>query len=278
MTLHKPANDFNPAKRRITVSAKHFYAAWQFISSEETRYYLNGVYIEPHPDGGALLVATDGHTMAVIRDANARIDGDQGWICGLPKHPFDAKLKRRDAGHLHFVGRTAYLTESIMAGAVSEPGFDPTLITEFHMAIAFARPIDGTFPEWRRVIPNEGPGTAESYDINGKYLARFNKAISVLREDNGAAPVKLFTPAAGTGNPIILRCADAPDFFGIQMPMRMGDCSKYPYWLALPDPETKPGTKPEPANDAKPVTAGPPPKCRPVVGLKTPAVTKTTAA
>jgi hypothetical protein len=269
--------DFDPTKRRISVSAKHFYAAWQFVSTEPTRYYLNGVYIEPHKDGGVLLIATDGHSMAVIRDASARFEGEKGWICTLPKQPFEAKMKRRDAGYLHFVGNTAYLTESILGPDAIDENYDPTNITVYHTAIAFAAPIDGTFPDWRRVIPKEEAGTAESYDINGKYLARFNKAFSVLREDNGSQPVKLFTPA-GADNPVIIRCSDASDFFGVQMPMRGNDCPAYPYWLDIPKPEDKAETKPQPANDFKPVTAGPPPERRPVVGLKTAPVIKPDAA
>ena len=38
------------------------------IGAEETRYYLTGVYVEPAPGGGALMVATDGRVMLVARD------------------------------------------------------------------------------------------------------------------------------------------------------------------------------------------------------------------
>lgn len=38
------------------------------IGTEETRYYLTGVHVEPAPGGGALMVATDGRGMLVARD------------------------------------------------------------------------------------------------------------------------------------------------------------------------------------------------------------------
>lgn len=38
------------------------------IGTEETRYYLTGVHVEPAPGGGALMVATDGRVMLVARD------------------------------------------------------------------------------------------------------------------------------------------------------------------------------------------------------------------
>ena len=38
------------------------------IGTEEIRYYLTGVHVEPAPGGGALMVATDGRVMLVARD------------------------------------------------------------------------------------------------------------------------------------------------------------------------------------------------------------------
>lgn len=38
------------------------------VGAEETRYYLTGVYVEPAPGGGTLMVATDGRVMLVARD------------------------------------------------------------------------------------------------------------------------------------------------------------------------------------------------------------------
>ena len=38
------------------------------IGTEETRYYLTGVHVEPAPGGGAIMVATDGRVMLVARD------------------------------------------------------------------------------------------------------------------------------------------------------------------------------------------------------------------
>ena len=40
------------------------------IGTEETRYYLIGVHVEPAPGGGALMVATDGRVMLVARDTH----------------------------------------------------------------------------------------------------------------------------------------------------------------------------------------------------------------
>lgn len=91
-------------KREVRVRAKHFAAAYVFASTEETRYYLNGVLVEPHPDGGVLLVATDGHRMVAIKDDEGETNGT--WICAAPSEITAvcrkrAKMLYRAPGHIH---------------------------------------------------------------------------------------------------------------------------------------------------------------------------------
>src|SRR5690554_1106144 len=57
------------------VDASLFRVAAMFQSTEETRYYLNGVHIEQHQDEGVFLVATDGHRLLVAHDVSGKIDG-----------------------------------------------------------------------------------------------------------------------------------------------------------------------------------------------------------
>lgn len=51
--------------RNIKVSAKYVAMIAPFISKEATRYHLGGIHIMPHPKGGVLMTATDGHTLAI---------------------------------------------------------------------------------------------------------------------------------------------------------------------------------------------------------------------
>jgi len=109
------------------------------ISTEETRYYLNGVYMHvADGDGGKVLrcVATDGHRLA-------RIDAD------LPEGAADMPgviVPRKTVGELR---KLLDDDEAQIAVSVSET------------KIRFATPeitltskvIDGTFPDYSRVIP-----------------------------------------------------------------------------------------------------------------------------
>lgn len=265
--------EFNPANRRISVCAKRFFAAWQFISDEETRYYLNGVYIEPHPDGGVIMTATDGHTLASVRDQTAYIEGTGGWICGLPKKPFHTSLKLKDAGTLHFVGRSAYLTNMILGRDATLPNFDPTIITHVHMAIAYANPIDGTFPDWRRVIPTNFAEQSERISVDMKLLERFKAAILPLQDEKKAVGINIATPP-DDASPIIIHADAVPDFFGVVMPRaHKSNNPRLPDWLGLP----KADAKPEPANDAKPAKPAKAQKKRPALGLTQKPTVKTGA-
>ena len=54
------------------LSLDRFAWCWQSVSTEEARYYLQGVYVEPREQGGVYMVATDGHVMAVAVDERGR--------------------------------------------------------------------------------------------------------------------------------------------------------------------------------------------------------------
>jgi len=55
----------------IKFQAKYLKILYPFMAQGDIRYYLNAMHIEPHPGGGAILVATNGHMMMVIRDIEA---------------------------------------------------------------------------------------------------------------------------------------------------------------------------------------------------------------
>jgi DNA polymerase-3 subunit beta len=126
---------FSPAELRRLIDL-----AAPCISTEATRYYLNGINMQPHPERGTLrAIATDGHRMAVIDGPTPAIEG---LNVILPKG---------------FVRAIAHLVN---------PKANDTAVLSFHSALPRARLtcgpvqidaklIDGTFPEYTRVIPKE---------------------------------------------------------------------------------------------------------------------------
>ncbi|NNU17641.1 DNA polymerase III subunit beta [Parvularcula sp. ZS-1/3] len=109
------------------------------MSQEETRYYLNGIYLHAFEDGGEKslrAVATDGHRLARIdADLPPGAEGLEGIII-----PRKAVLELRrlldDAGEE---------VEMLVAAGRVRFAFDDIALT--------TKLIDGTFPDYARVIP-----------------------------------------------------------------------------------------------------------------------------
>lgn len=106
-------------------------------SSEETRYYLNGVYLHA-PDEGLRAVATDGHRLARY-DATApnTIPDFAGII--LPRKAVTeiAKLAADHDGEVDIA----------LSERMASFGFRETTLT--------TKLVDGTFPDYQRVIPRD---------------------------------------------------------------------------------------------------------------------------
>jgi DNA polymerase-3 subunit beta len=108
------------------------------ISTEETRYYLNGIFLHVSDDATPVLkaAATDGHRLA--RVTVARPDGAEG----MP----DVIVPRKCVGELRKL-----LDE--VDGSV-EVTLSPTKVRfGLGSAILTSKLIDGTFPDYSRVIP-----------------------------------------------------------------------------------------------------------------------------
>ena len=122
-TIAKKSPPFEPKNRSIVVASKYVSMIATFVSTEEARYYLTGIYIERHPVKGVVMVATDGHRMAVIHDENGLFKGKGGWICPVPEGVFRACRKKprkgeedKGASKVHFVGETVAVTDGQFTG------------------------------------------------------------------------------------------------------------------------------------------------------------------
>ena len=109
------------------------------ISTEETRYYLNGIFLHVAEDNGAPVLkaaATDGHRLARVT-----IERPQGAE-GMP----DVIVPRKCVGELRKL-----LDEVDGSVGVSLSG--TKIRFDLGQAILTSKLIDGTFPDYSRVIP-----------------------------------------------------------------------------------------------------------------------------
>lgn len=144
-----PAEDFpslSVMSPEVTVAApaKDLHAALKYVefsqSTEETRYYLQGVFFECEGDG-LRLTSTDGHKLSNVFIDNGRSDDN-----------FSGILPRRAVSEiLRLLPSSGDVTFS--AGKVFS--FD---LGDVQLS---SKAIDGEFPDYRRVIPRDTKHTAK---------------------------------------------------------------------------------------------------------------------
>jgi len=133
--------EFSHSFRLDTKDMKRLIDCTQFaISTEETRYYLNGIYFHVLESDGALklrTVATDGHRLARVElDAPHGTEEMPGVI-----------IPRKTVGELQKL-----LGEENEAPVLVELS-DTKIRFRIGSIILTSKLIDGTFPEYQRVIP-----------------------------------------------------------------------------------------------------------------------------
>jgi len=143
------------------------------ISTEETRYYLNGIYLHAaERDGVAVLraVATDGHRLASMEVPLPK--GAEG----LPS----VIVPRKTVGEVRkLVDETTADVAIGLSEAKIRFSFDDTVLT--------SKLIDGTFPDYQRVIPE---GNDKQLDIDTKGFAAAVDRVSAISSEKSRA-VKL---------------------------------------------------------------------------------------
>ncbi|WP_332059822.1 DNA polymerase III subunit beta [Bartonella sp. CB74] len=158
----------------LASSLKHLLDCTQFaISTEETRYYLNGIYFHVIDDDvlKLRLVATDGHRLAQVdMKAPAGVNGMPGVI-----------IPRKAVGELQKL-----LSEEIDGDVCIE--LSETKICFSVGSLVFtSKLIDGTFPEYQRVIPL---GNDKELVVNRQDFSSAVDRVSTISSDRGRA-VKL---------------------------------------------------------------------------------------
>ena len=143
------------------------------ISTEETRYYLNGVYMHVSDSDGAKVlrcVATDGHRLARI-DAPLPMGAE-----GMP----GVIVPRKTVGELR---KLLDDDNALIAVSVSETKIrfaTPTITLT-------SKVIDGTFPDYTRVIPQ---GNSKRLEVDAAEFAKAVDRVATVSSERSRA-VKL---------------------------------------------------------------------------------------
>ncbi len=145
------------------------------VSTEETRYYLNGLYVHAKKEGSSevlRVVATDGHRLACVESP-------------LPKGAEDLKgviIPRKTVGEIRKLLDDSSIENVTVEISENKVRFCVTDIT------LTSKLIDGTYPDYERVIPTDND---KSLELNVKELAAAVDRVSVVAERTRA--IKMLT-------------------------------------------------------------------------------------
>jgi hypothetical protein len=212
-TTNKSSHD------RLRLSAMRVAMVAPFIAKDDPRFYLKGINVRPHPDGGAIITATNGHILGAVHDKLATCDHE----VTLQIHPSivaACRLHKGDQRELVMLkGRLAVVHghEEICI----QPG-DPLID-------------DATFPQYERVIPRAEelvPGLVGHFQV--KYMAMLQDAVKVARKP-GKSPctINFFHKPNQGGSVGIARTPVLDEFVAVLMPCRdENPDSSVPKWHA----------------------------------------------
>ena len=205
----------------ITISTDIFAAVSLFRGIEDVRYYLNGLYLETGANG-ARLVATDGHQLAV-----AKLDGEYQEASIILPNSLVAAVKSKSKGPQVV---TLDFNQGIQMYRKNGEFLPRDITLTFAEITTTAKELDGKFPDYRRVVPNEVDGTTAQFDP--RLVNRIEKACSTLG-------YKSFTGIAYNGDKSALSVINE-SFVVVTMPFKADPLTVSPSWvqesLCSPEP------------------------------------------
>ena len=176
-----------------------------FMATKDTRYYLNGLMVEP-----TRAVATDGHALAVAHSGGMEWSGPAQRVI-LPSEMVKAVVRQSKPGGLI---RLTIPEAGPLVAQVEEvrPGM---------AAVVHGDRIDGRYPDAQAVIPLEVSGDAAA--IGGDVLGKVTEAAKALVKAGAGRYVAVRIDQNGQrAAGFRLTCSGAPELSigGVLMPLR----------------------------------------------------------
>jgi hypothetical protein len=190
-----------------------------FISTEETRYYLQGFYLEPHKQGGVILAATNGRTIGITYDEKGTAEKPIIW---KPSRIMVAACK-------------SYTSET----TATYDDFGPETVTKIPedgemaelVSPLMGDSIDGTFPDFRKVISEIEDKEADS--LGFELLQQFSEVGKFLGDVTMTIRSTGQTNESGFG-PRYVSAEQDDSFFGLIMPRKpINKKISIPNWLIV---------------------------------------------
>lgn len=209
----------------LTIQHSTIKALLTFAASKDVRYYLLGICVDVRAATDArladvTLVATDGVILLAhpvsLSDVEGALEPGQYIIPRDALEAITPMKAGRTALPIKLTIRTPAPTTDAEGRAVTaRPEVEITGATTLRTA-----PIDGRYPDWRRVLPRTASGVPAPFD--GRLIARIAKAYDHMNEKprlfqlsihhNGPTGASLITGWAGDGLGVIMPMRDPTPF------------------------------------------------------------------
>jgi DNA polymerase III subunit beta len=195
---------------KFDIDLKLLKAANVCVSKEESRFYLKGVCVQAIYKQ-VYIVATDGHRLICFKP---EITVERDFSVIIPTQTIaDLKLNKNvDIAELSISDDDKQVTLSYCGNSMT------------------FLPIDGAFPDWKRVIPNTISG--ETAQFNPLYLADFTKVLKALGSRSDIVSV-----GHNGGSPAFIGLNIDVDYVALVMPMRADVPNQVPSWACYPAPQ-----------------------------------------
>jgi|SRR3990172_5043381 len=194
----------------IQLDAAKLRAVSLFSSTKDIRYYLNGVYVEACATE-TRMAATDWHVLAVVRSTEMNGMAACPEISLIvPGSVIASALKFLPKGENHV---SLFLDDGkwTMVSNGARLPFEP---------------IDGKFPDYRRVIPTKEP-EGEAAQFDPELLMRFKKAAKAMGTKE---PPIIHHDVPGSA--ALVTIGGCSDFAGVIMPLRVDEkLMARPSWM-----------------------------------------------
>lgn len=224
-----------------TITRQELLTALLFVSTDESRYVLNGVCLEKR-DEKPILISTDGRRLCVIETTAEQTD---------PGDDDDGSLVLRG----DFIKAIAALSKAIGGKLFpwiqiqTKPGSERVQI-QMVGANCFLESekgalIDMNYPDWRGAVPSKriARKPVSEIGLNAEFVADYAKAAKVLECETPIVQMAL----VGKESAIEIKLAGHPSFYGLVMQCKLEEGTEYqPEFLGIvkdmpkPEPEAAP--------------------------------------
>jgi hypothetical protein len=205
-----------PSLSYVNLPVDFVSAALSVASTEETRYYLNGVFLQSC-DGAVRIVGTDGHRLFAGAVEMPQDSDAADWLRAgviLPREGLKARLAL-------IAGETAKGEAALVRVGFAVGARNVTIGDEAERMTFRLNPVGGTFPDYQRIFASSASAmdgrTFEPLSAN-TYAGKYLKDVGTMSKVLGAEQVSIFGSA--DNGPTVVTFPEIDGAMMLLMPMR----------------------------------------------------------